>query len=173
MQKKLIGIFILIIFVLIGLSFVNQKRNETSEASDIKDNSNTTLSVNNGGLNLIKGFDLISDKKFQDQLLKYMQLKKEQNYKEIYKRFLSRNYRSKYYRDVKNADEYEESRGRLELITVEFLEIFDFKILNVEKYQVDILQKDEFEGHESLKKVRCFFLEEEGVWKLDDEELLD
>jgi len=173
MQKTLKGIFILVIFVLIGLSFVNQKRNDTSDASDIKDNSNTTISVNNVGRNLIKGFNLISDKKFQDQLLKYMQLKKEQNYKEIYRHFLSTNYRSKYYRDVTNADEYEESRGSLELITVEFLEIFSFKILDVEKYQVDILQKDEFEGHESLKKVRCFFIEEEGAWKLDDEELLD
>ena len=135
MQKTLIGIFIIVTFTLLGLSFVNQKRNDTYIASEIKDNSNTTISANNVGRNLIKGFNLISDKKFQDRLLKYMHLMKEQNYKEIYKHFLSTNYLNKYYCDVTNADEYEGSRGSLELITVEYLEILGFKILDAKKYQ--------------------------------------
>lgn len=165
-MRKIIIILVIVCLVFLGFSLIRKKSN------DISGKSTTNEVTKTKAANLIKGSVLISDKEFLNRLIKYMKLDIKQDYKEIYRNYLSKGYLSKYYLDVTNEEEYEESKANLQLFTIEYLEITNFKALKSDKYQVDLIKKDGYEGDELVKKVWYIFIKENDSWKLDDSGLI-
>ena len=154
---------IVLIVIILGVIFIISSANFIKAAKAMSDD-----------VLKIKGISIISDKNFKRELLQYLSLDVKRDYRNIYK-YLSSGYISRYYKSVKNANEFEriEAKGGNELVVLDYLNINGFKIINKYKYQVDLIRKDGFEGNEYIKKVRYYFINEKNIWKLDDSALLE
>ncbi len=182
-MKKMIIILGIVFIIVAGLYLINNAKSENVTTNKVSQNSSQksqgTIDAQQDNKNnqneqvkQIKGISLVTDKEFQNRLIQFMKLDIEQNYKEIYSKYLSKGYLKKYYIDVKNADEYEKSKDESQLFAIEFLEITYFRILRSDKYQVDLTRKDGYEGDEIIKKVKYLFIKENNQWEIDDSGLI-
>lgn len=160
-MKKVKMILIVILLAAVSI-FIIQNYNHNRESNANKN----TFALD------IKGSNKINDNEFKEALLDYISIDAKRDYLSQYN-LLSSSYLERYYKNITSAEEYQKTEKQSEIIVLGYLEITAHKLLNENKYQVDLIRKDGFEGEEYIKKVRYYFIKENNTWKLFDTDLLD
>ncbi|NLY74441.1 MAG: hypothetical protein GX075_03985 [Firmicutes bacterium] len=153
---------IILVIILLASIFIIQNYNQNQEL-----NLNKNIFAFD-----IKGSDKINDNEFKKVLLDYISIDVKRDYLSQYN-LLSSFYLERYYKNITSAEEYQKMEKQSEIVVLGYLEITAYELLNENKYQVDLIRKDGFEGEEYIKKVRYYFIKENNTWKLFDTDLLD
>lgn len=124
------------------------------------------LNANNLHEVKIIGIEKIKDSDFKRDLLKYLTLREQLDYENLYY-FLSKSHLKKYFKNIKNANEYSRyMKNNSEVSEIKYLEICT---INYEesKYKVELIFESFSEGINARIKTSYFFIKEDGRWKYD------